>query len=282
MNLTRNRLLIGEGRISSAVEKDGVFSFFLDTQGAIFRRSMNRGSRGTRNEGISSFADEHVETTNAVFRLFDNSWEVDVIEVSGVYELSNDRPHIFFESVAGDSVPAGQSGNIKNTGTLAITPMPILNSNPARFTVTMNMANIGVGAERAFTITPTAAAPEGTHTAAITFRAAGGDAETIVNVEHRVIAPAFDTLIAEFDDNIGLGETETLSFSQPTTAPVLIELEFEDNAGPRTHQLIIQNHEEYVLYDDTAETLFKRDESSMQVTAVFAWHTPRLHIRVYK
>jgi len=78
MNLTRNRLLIGEGRISSAVEKDGVFSFFIDTQGAIFRRSMNRGSRGTRNEGISSFADEHAETTDAVFRLFDNQWEMEM------------------------------------------------------------------------------------------------------------------------------------------------------------------------------------------------------------
>ncbi|MCL2847584.1 MAG: hypothetical protein FWE13_02380 [Firmicutes bacterium] len=70
LNFERNARLIGDGRISGAVERNGEIHFFLDTDGAIMRRTMPVGARATTQEQFVSFANEYTEVANASVSLF--------------------------------------------------------------------------------------------------------------------------------------------------------------------------------------------------------------------
>ena len=76
MTFNRSMQLAGEGRLTGAVERNGRIDFFIDTEGAIIRRTMRRGSRGIVTDGIVSYAEDYTETARAAFSLMGNELEV--------------------------------------------------------------------------------------------------------------------------------------------------------------------------------------------------------------
>ena len=77
MKFTRSMIIVGEGRLTGAVERDGRLDFFIDADGAIIKRSMQRGkARGVSAGEIVSYAEDYTETATASFSLMGNELEV--------------------------------------------------------------------------------------------------------------------------------------------------------------------------------------------------------------
>jgi len=76
MLFNRSNIIIGDGRVSGAVEKNGEIHFFLDSEGMIVERTMAVGRRGVSREEFKSFADDYTETLNSSVALWGNEIEV--------------------------------------------------------------------------------------------------------------------------------------------------------------------------------------------------------------
>ncbi|MCL2061229.1 MAG: hypothetical protein FWH03_01200 [Firmicutes bacterium] len=80
MRFSKSMLLVGEGRLTGAVERDGgAIEFFIDTDGAIVKRRMRRGSRAVSKGEIVSYADDYTETASLSISLLGNELEVKTI-----------------------------------------------------------------------------------------------------------------------------------------------------------------------------------------------------------
>ena len=77
MRLSRSTLLVGDGRLTGAVERNGRLHFFIDSDGIIIQNSMEVGRRGVANEGFESYADEYTETVNARISQFSGELQVE-------------------------------------------------------------------------------------------------------------------------------------------------------------------------------------------------------------
>jgi len=76
MQFTKNMLLVGEGRLSGALVRDGTVLFFIDSGGAIIKKSMPEGRRGVKNGGFVSYADDYTEAGDVAVSLYGNEIEV--------------------------------------------------------------------------------------------------------------------------------------------------------------------------------------------------------------
>jgi len=76
MQFAKNMLLVGEGRLSGAVERDGCLDLFIDVGGAIIKKSIPAGRRGTTKGGVVSYADDYTETALSRVSLFGNEIEL--------------------------------------------------------------------------------------------------------------------------------------------------------------------------------------------------------------
>jgi len=78
MTLSRSTLKVGEGRLSGASLNNGIIEFFIETDGAIFKRTMPQDRRGISSEGIVSYADEYIKTELSKVSLMGNEIEIEV------------------------------------------------------------------------------------------------------------------------------------------------------------------------------------------------------------
>ena len=77
MQFSKSTLLLGEGRLSGAVEKsDGAIRFFIDRGGAVVERTMVAGRRGISKETFVSYADDYTETMTAAVSRYGNEARV--------------------------------------------------------------------------------------------------------------------------------------------------------------------------------------------------------------
>ena len=76
MQFSKSMLFIGEGRLSGAVARDGRYEFYLDSDGAIVKKSMPEGRRVVSKGEIISYADDYTETEQASVTLFGNEIEI--------------------------------------------------------------------------------------------------------------------------------------------------------------------------------------------------------------
>jgi len=72
MVFTRGTFVVGDGRLSGAVEKDGAIHFFIDIDGAIVKRTMQIGSRGVSAQEFVSYADEYTHTPQTRVSMWGN------------------------------------------------------------------------------------------------------------------------------------------------------------------------------------------------------------------
>jgi hypothetical protein len=68
---------LSDGTISSAVERNGVIDFFIDTGDAIIKKSQATGRKTLSPPVIVSYAEEYAETQNSKISLIGNNPEIE-------------------------------------------------------------------------------------------------------------------------------------------------------------------------------------------------------------